>query len=179
MAFAYEDGFGNAVDESGHHVLDMDVDEENYPITNYDRYMALKPPEQEKVNNTARSDKSIDKPIDPTKRGTYADYSDKQKEDFFFLVKNLTAGKTAKQLGIPRRTGYNWLEKDQKCPNDEIKPNTSNRTGGRPPILNNVHKEHLIKFVDANPLAPLDAMMEDLTSNFEGLSCQRLLCIIL
>ncbi|KAI8338275.1 hypothetical protein BC941DRAFT_335222, partial [Chlamydoabsidia padenii] len=70
-AFVYEDGFKSVIDESGHHVLDMDVDKDNYPldpITDYDKYMALKPTEREKVNNAARSDESTEKPINPAKR---------------------------------------------------------------------------------------------------------------
>lgn len=49
-AFVY-DGFGNAIDELEYHVLDMDVDKENYlldSVTDYGKYMTLKPPEQEK-----------------------------------------------------------------------------------------------------------------------------------
>ncbi|KAI8338274.1 hypothetical protein BC941DRAFT_351709, partial [Chlamydoabsidia padenii] len=48
----------------------------------------------------------------------------------------------AKQMVIPRRTGHNWLEKDQECPSDEIQPERSKgtRTGGRPPLLNDAHK---------------------------------------
>ncbi|KAG1055694.1 hypothetical protein G6F43_002361 [Rhizopus delemar] len=112
MAFVYDDGFGNAVDESEHHVLDMDVDEYTFPlhsVTDYNKCMALKLLEQEKVNSAARSDESAYKPANSAKRRLYADYGNKQKEDLFFLVyeKNLTAGKAAKQLEIPRRAGYN------------------------------------------------------------------------
>ncbi|KAI9496851.1 hypothetical protein BDB00DRAFT_744720, partial [Zychaea mexicana] len=51
MEFVYEDGHGNAIDEAGHHVLEMEVDENEYPldnITDFDVYMTQKPPERQK-----------------------------------------------------------------------------------------------------------------------------------
>lgn len=155
MTFVYEDGRGNAVDESGNFVLEMDIDHDNYPldpVTDYDMYNELKPPERPQIVEPVKVTQTPDKSTVRLKKKAYSQYNDKEKEQFFFLVyeKNFTAGKAAKQLNIPRRTAYNWLDKDQNKPVDEIQPRKPTKTGGRPRILTDIHKEHLIAFVDEN-----------------------------
>ncbi|KAI8874621.1 hypothetical protein K501DRAFT_281150, partial [Backusella circina FSU 941] len=49
---------------------------------------------------------------------SYRKHGDDVKEQLFFLVyeKSMTPGQAAKQLGVNRRTAYNWVEKDQENP---------------------------------------------------------------
>lgn len=116
MSFVYEDGHGNAVDGVGRHVLDMDVDDDNYPldpVTDYDAYTAGKPLERPK--NEGKVFKLMPQnEVKQMKRVPYKQHSDNDKEKLFFLVyeKRMTTGKAADQLQIPRRTAYNWVKND-------------------------------------------------------------------
>lgn len=71
-----------------------------------------------------------------------------QRTTVFFLVyeKTITPGQAAKkQLGVNRRTAYNWIKKDQENPSDTLELNNG-RKMGRLSILNKVHKKHFISF---------------------------------
>ncbi|ORY94092.1 hypothetical protein BCR43DRAFT_551887 [Syncephalastrum racemosum] len=176
MEFVYEDGHGNAVDETGRHVLEMEVDENEFPLdnaTDYDAYLAEKPPERQKkkAHNEAASSTEPTTGSSTSKR-IYNAYSDMQKEQFFFLYheKHLTAGKAAAKLGIPRSTAYSWLKKDEEEPSDEVQPRkVPEKRGGRPRLLNETHQQHVTAFIDDNPSVTLDQMMTSLTEQFDGL----------
>ncbi|KAI7876057.1 hypothetical protein K492DRAFT_115921, partial [Lichtheimia hyalospora FSU 10163] len=176
MIFVYEDGKGNAIDDAGHHVLDMEIDEESYPldaITDYDTYMVHKPPERKQAAQKICTPPVKDQRPTEMKRGPYKQHSNSDKEKMFFLIykKGMTTGKAAAQLQIPRRTAYNWVKRDQEDPSDEVQPKKTK--GSRKAILTEIHEQHIISFVDDNPSAPLDDMMASLTQQFEGLSVSK------
>ncbi|RCH79069.1 hypothetical protein CU097_002914, partial [Rhizopus azygosporus] len=149
------------MDEDGLEPVQMKVDEEAYPlddVTNYDLHMDLKPPEKEK-----RAPKIINKTTvskDASKGHTRKIHrEDETKEMFFFYVyeKGLAAGKAASLMNIPRKTGYNWLQKDQNKlvdrlegkVDDDVDNLTEKR--GRKPLLNANYKEYLEKSFGGNP----------------------------
>lgn len=100
---------------------------------------------------------------------------------FFFYVyeKGLTAGKAASLMNIPRKTGYNWLQKDQNKlvdrlegkVDDDVDNLTEKR--GRKPLLNANHKEYLEKSFGENPSVTIDQAMDSLTNQFEGLKVSK------
>ncbi|KAI8637183.1 hypothetical protein BD408DRAFT_320233, partial [Parasitella parasitica] len=113
----------------------------------------------------------------------YKKHGDDVKGHFFYLVyeTGLTAGKAAQQLGIARRTAYDWLKKDQKDNMERINPDNHIETenlppkkkAGRPVLLGEEHKKHLEdNFID-HPSATLDQAMESLTTQFSDLKVSK------
>jgi hypothetical protein len=77
------------LDETGRDVLEMDVDEDSYPldpITDYDKYMTLKPPKRPEIVDAAAEELSTSLATSAVKGKAYAKYGDREKERFFFLV---------------------------------------------------------------------------------------------
>lgn len=92
--------------------------------------------------------------------------------------KQLTAGKAAAKLGIPRSTAYSWVQKDENNPSDEIQPRKAPEAGGgRQRLLNETHQQHLTAFIDDNASVTLDQMMSSLTEQFDGLKVSESICI--
>lgn len=110
-----EDGFGNVFDENGNQPVEMDVDDVNFPlenITNYDFYMDLKPPEREVKIKDVKLEVVLG---NETTSRVYTRHSNEKKYNFFALVydQGYFVAAAAKKLSIPRRTAYNWYQKDQ------------------------------------------------------------------
>lgn len=161
----------------------MEVDEEAYPlddVTNYDLHMDLKPPEKEKRTPKITNKTTVSK--DASQGHTRKIHrGDETKEMFFFYVyeKGLTAGKAASLMNILRKTGYNWLQKDQNKlvdrlegkVDDDVDNLTEKR--GRKPLLNANHKEYLEKSFGENPSVTIDQAMDSLTNQFEGLKVSK------
>lgn len=176
-----EDGHGNAVDESGNEPVEMEVDDDGYPLADtvdFDNYLDFKPPEKPEANMKAY------KKVSSATKGPVAYYKkhgDDAKGHFFYLVyeEDLTARKAAKQLGVARRTAYDWLKKDQDMifetveSRDGLELKTPEKKAGRPALLNEDHKKHLEeKFID-HPSATLDQAMESLTGQFTDLKVTK------
>lgn len=160
VRFVYENGKGEAVDESGNMHFEMDIDTEAYPIdyiTNYDEHFDCKLPEKtkEKPHNEKRSlhEKPNKKKMKMKSVHTGNMVMLSKNNCFFFLVyeKAMTPGQAAKQLEVNRRTAYNWVKKDQENPTDILELNNGKKVG-RPSILNEVHKKDLINFYDDKPI---------------------------
>ncbi|CAO3678921.1 unnamed protein product [Rhizopus stolonifer] len=110
-----EDGHGNAVDEYGREPVLMDVDNEGYPLAdtvNFDSYLDFKPSEKPKTSKAPKK-KRLRLQLSFL---TITKSMDNAKGHFFYLVyeTGLIAGKAGQQLGIARRTAYDWLKKDQQ-----------------------------------------------------------------
>ncbi|KAG1038350.1 hypothetical protein G6F43_012702 [Rhizopus delemar] len=153
----------------------MDIDTEAYPIdyiTNFDEHLDCKPPEKTKGKPHDEKQSLHEKPNKKNENEVraYRKHGDGVKEQLFFLVyeKAMTPGQAAKQLGVNRRMAYNWVKKDQENPSDILEPNNGKKVG-RPSILNEEHKRHLVSFYDDNPSAVVDQAMDSLTSEFTGL----------
>ncbi|CEI95044.1 hypothetical protein RMCBS344292_09245 [Rhizopus microsporus] len=78
----------------------------------------------------------------------------------------MAPGQAAEQLGVNRRTAYNWVKKDQENPSDILELNNGKKVS-RPSILNEEHKRYLISFYDDNPSAVVDQAMDSLTIEFD------------
>ncbi|KAI8639450.1 hypothetical protein BD408DRAFT_404940 [Parasitella parasitica] len=112
----FEDGRGNTMDEDGLEPVQMEVDEEAYPldnITTYDSHLDLKPPEKKIQAKVKKLDRAPSNPNGSNVKKIHR--GDDVKDMFFYYVyeKGLTAGKAASVMNVPRRTGYNWLKDDQ------------------------------------------------------------------
>lgn len=99
---------------------------------------------------------------------------------FFFYIyeKGLTAGKVASLMNIPRRTGYNWLQENQKNLIDRLEGKvddddnlTENRD--RKKLLTADHKRHLEETFGENSSTTIDQAMDSLTNNLEGLKVSK------
>lgn len=170
------------MDEDGNEPILMEVDEGTYPldnVTNYDLHMDLKPTEKPIKVKPAKKSKVLAAEDQPVLKKIHR--GDDVKEMFFFYVyeKGLTAGKAAKLMNIPVKTGYNWLQKDQKHlisrlekrEDEEDSQITENR--GRKKLLAAEHKKHLEESFGDNPSTTVDQALESLIENFEGLKVGR------
>lgn len=99
---------------------------------------------------------------------------------FFFYIyeKGLTAGKVASLMNIPRRTGYNWLQENQKNLIDRLEGKvddddnlTENR--GRKTLLTADHKRYLEETFGENSSTTIDQAMDSLANNLEGLKVSK------
>ncbi|KAG1489113.1 hypothetical protein G6F47_012156 [Rhizopus delemar] len=90
------------------------------------------------------------------------DYITNFDEHLDFYEKAMTPGQAANQLGVNRRTAYNWVKKDQENSSDILELNNGKKVG-RPSILNEEHKRHLVSFYDDNASAVVDQAMDSLT----------------
>ncbi|KAG2208751.1 hypothetical protein INT47_007850 [Mucor saturninus] len=102
------------------------------------------------------------------------------KDLFFFYVyeKGLTAGKAASLINIPRKTGYNWLQKDQSILIDQLEGKSDDsdhlkENRGRKKLLNADHKQHLEETFGENASTTIDQAMDSLTTHFEGLKVSQ------
>ncbi|KAG2207889.1 hypothetical protein INT47_010873 [Mucor saturninus] len=173
-----EDGHGNAVDEHGNEPVEMEVDVDGYPLADtvdFDSYMEFKPPEKPEASIKAN------KMVSTAASGPvsyYKKHGDDVKGHFFYLVyeEGLTAGKAGKQLGIARRTAYDWLKKDQDLiveSRDGLETKKTEKKVGRPALLNEEHKKHLEETFIDHPSATLDQAIESLTNQFSELKVTK------
>ncbi|KAL7313596.1 hypothetical protein PS15m_007326 [Mucor circinelloides] len=120
----YEDGINAPVDEHGNEAVEMDVDDEAFPlvgnITNYNTYVDRKPPER-----------------------------DLTAAKFFILIYDhvMNPNQAWKaHCHISRTTAYRWYAEDQKKVNKEIEDDEqpSVKRAGRPKLLN---EDHTVEYI--------------------------------
>ncbi|KAL9554818.1 hypothetical protein PS6_003207 [Mucor atramentarius] len=90
----------------------------------------------------------------------------------------LAAGKVASLMNIPRRTGYNWLQENQKNLIDRLEgkvDDDDNLTGNRggKKLLTADHKRHLEWTFGENSSTTIYQAMDSLTNNLEGLKVSK------
>lgn len=112
----FETGEGNTIDQYSHESVQMEVNEEAYPldnITNFYTYSKLKPPEKVVKSKFVRDEGPS--PINLCEVNPKKHCGGDVKELFFFQVyeKGLTVVNTAELLGITFRFAYNWHDKNQ------------------------------------------------------------------
>ncbi|KAG2218754.1 hypothetical protein INT45_003072 [Circinella minor] len=90
------------------------------------------------------------------------------------MEKGLTAGKAENLMNIPRRTGYNWLQEDQKNLIDRLEgkvdddDNLTENRGRKKLLTAEDHKKHLEKTFRENFSTTIDQAMDILTTNFKA-----------
>ncbi|KAK4510120.1 ribosomal protein S5 [Mucor velutinosus] len=172
----YEDGINAPVDGHGNEAVEMDVDNEAFPlgdITNYNTYVDRKPPEREL---TALKEKKIKNKKNVPKT-EYNSYTDKDKARFFILIYDhgMNPNQAWKAHGhISRTTAYRWYAKDQKKVNKEIEDDEEPvKRAGRPKILNEDHTKHLKLEFEDNPSVTIEQAHESLVKAFSGLTISQ------
>jgi len=176
----FEDGQGNFFQEDG--VTPMELSEKDdtpfgletlATMSDYAKEEAYKVVEdkEDKGLSTVKKNNSPGISKDGISKHVY---SDKVREQFFELKaeKLLSSRAAALQLGINPRTAQKWA-KTYKEGGYETFPSPKKYQRGRKPILQDEHKAHLIEFIDENPSAAVDQMVDSLTRSFEGLEIKK------
>ncbi|KAL1930688.1 hypothetical protein VTP01DRAFT_10850 [Rhizomucor pusillus] len=157
IQFFYEDGQGNAVDEYGRpEPMDYVVDEEQYALetlSSYTQYLRNRTRESDGRSDAMQTD-DVKKDVDVRMREAsikrvYTLYTYQAKVRFFKLI---------------------WAKPYEADPDSIFKKPKKN---GRPRILNEEHKKVLLEYVDENPAAVLEQLMERLSQTFEGLKVSK------
>ncbi|KAI8364908.1 hypothetical protein BD560DRAFT_311426, partial [Blakeslea trispora] len=107
-----EGGKGSVFDEYDNEPVEMEVDNEQFPledVTNYDNYMDLKPPERLEKLKMVKAKIVADQGHSQRK---YARHCDEKKERFFHLVyiRGYKVPEAAKELDVPKRTAHYWFK---------------------------------------------------------------------
>ncbi|KAG1056780.1 hypothetical protein G6F43_001349 [Rhizopus delemar] len=159
--FLYEDGQGNIMNEQNtEKTLASDEGEQHSDPINSTEMQSESRPNNEEEGIDARKKLK--------KRQARSVYTDQEKESFFKLKfeKCLSASAAAKQLGINARTAQRWSQEYDKDP-DGVFDNKKRKTE-RKPALQEEHKRYLQDYIDENPTAVLDEVMDNLTRTFGG-----------
>lgn len=177
----YEDGQRNLYNDRGMEfsVSEMEVDQEMYPIetvTNFGMHHELKPPEKPEKNTQKQQD-SGDIKMDNNRAGnTYKSYKDSEKEQLFALVyeRGMSVRQAALKLQITPRTAQRWVADDRQNPQTYIgRKEGSGRPVGRPALMDERHKTHLVDLIDEEPSLVLEQMMDSLTASFIDLEISK------
>ncbi|KAI8969389.1 hypothetical protein BDB01DRAFT_856051 [Pilobolus umbonatus] len=177
----FEDGQGNLFNEEGVAFMEVTEEEETpfglETLTTMTEYLDKNRMEEDGDNGV---DDTPSKEIKKKKTGVPKDdikrhvYSDRVREQFFELKteKLLSTRAAALNMGINPRTAQKCVKayKDSGC---ESLPVPKEYKRGRKPVLQKEHKSHLIEFIDENPSAGIDQMVESLTKEFEGLQIKK------
>ncbi|KAL4213726.1 hypothetical protein AB4K20DRAFT_1956807 [Rhizopus microsporus] len=165
----YEDGHGNAVDEYGRpEPMDYIIDEERY---------ALETPQENNFDVDSMADEDAkDNPDvcmkEASSKRLYTFYTDQDKVRFFKLVfeKVMSASAAAKQLGIHVRTAQIWAQMYKTDPDSIF---IKHKKTGRSRILHEEHKQVILEYIDENPSAALEQVMERLLQKFRDLKVSK------
>ncbi|KAL4213006.1 hypothetical protein AB4K20DRAFT_1884457 [Rhizopus microsporus] len=176
----YEDGHGNAVDEYGRpEPMDYIIDEERYAletVSSHTQYLHNQPQENNfDVDSMADEDAKDDPDVcmkEASSKRTYTLYTDQDKVRFFKLVseKVMSASAAAKQLGIHVRTAQRWAQMYKTDPDSIF---IKHKKTGRPRILHEEHKQVILEYIDENPSAVLEQVMERLLQKFQYLKVSK------
>ncbi|KAL4214354.1 hypothetical protein AB4K20DRAFT_1943400 [Rhizopus microsporus] len=176
----YEDGHGNAVDEYGRpEPMDYIIDEERYAletVSSHTQYLHNQPQENNfDVDSMADEDAKDDPDVcmkEASSKRAYTFYTDQDKVRFFKLVfeKVMSASAAAKQLGIHVRTAQRWAQMYKTDPHSIF---IKHKKTGRPRILRDEHKQVILEYIDENPSAVLEQVMERLLQKFQDLKASK------
>ena len=102
----------------------------------------------------------------------YTLYTDQDKVRFFKLVfeKVMSASAAAKQFGIHVRTAQRWVQMYKTDPDSIF---IKHKKTGRPRILRDEHKQVILEYIDENPSAVLEQVMERLLQKFQDLKVSK------
>ncbi|KAL4206916.1 hypothetical protein AB4K20DRAFT_1918441 [Rhizopus microsporus] len=170
----YEDGHGNAVDEYGRpEPMDYIIDEKRYAletVSSHTQYLHNQPQENNFDVDSMADEGAKDDPDvcmkEASSKRAYTFYTDQDKVRFFKLVfeKVMSASAAAKQLGIHVRTAQRWAQMYKTDPDSIF---IKHKKTGRPRILHEEHKQVILEYIDENPSAVLEQVMERLLQKTE------------
>ncbi|KAG1230271.1 hypothetical protein G6F67_006571 [Rhizopus microsporus] len=84
--------------------------------------------------------------------------------------KVMSASAAAKQLGIHVRTAQRWAQMYKTDPDSIF---IKHKKTGRPRILRDEHKQVILEYIDENPSAVLEQVMERLLQKFQDLKVSK------
>ncbi|CEG64000.1 hypothetical protein RMATCC62417_01048 [Rhizopus microsporus] len=162
--------------------MDYIIDEERYAletVSSHTQYLHNQPQENNFDNFDVGSmtDEDAKDDVDfcmeeaPSKR-MYTLYTDQGKIRSYKLMfeKVMSASATAKQLGIHVRTAQRWAQMYKTGP-DSIFIN--HKKTGRSRILQEEYKQVILEYIDENPSAVLEQVMERLLQKFQDLKVSK------
>ncbi|KAL4209699.1 hypothetical protein AB4K20DRAFT_1904675 [Rhizopus microsporus] len=167
----YEDGHGNP--------MDYIIDEERYAletVSSHTQYLHNQPQENNfDVDSMADEDAKDDSDVcmkEASSKRAYTFYTDQDKVRFFKLVfeKVMSASAAAKQLGIHVRTAQRWAQMYKTDPDSIF---IKHKKTGRSRILHEEHKQVILEYIDENPSAVLEQVMERLLQKFQVLKVSK------
>ncbi|KAG1167199.1 hypothetical protein G6F71_009584 [Rhizopus microsporus] len=82
----------------------------------------------------------------------------------------MSASAAAKQLGIHVRTAQRWAQMYKTDPDSIF---IKHKKTGRPRILHEEHKQVILEYIDENPSAVLEQVMERLLQKFQDLKVSK------
>ncbi|CEI88626.1 hypothetical protein RMCBS344292_03008 [Rhizopus microsporus] len=172
----YEDGHGNAVDEYGRpEPMDYIIDEERYAletVSSHTQYLHNQPQENNfDVDSMADEDAKDDPDVcmkEASSKRAYTFYTDQDKVRFFKLVFEKVM--SAKQLGIHVCTAQRWAQMYKTDPDSIF---IKHKKTGRSRILHDEHKQVILEYIDENPSAVLEQVMERLLQKFQDLKVSK------
>ncbi|GAB5587650.1 hypothetical protein Unana1_02550 [Umbelopsis nana] len=180
--FLYEDGQGNVLNEDGEDAMAVDSDTETIQLeqlTNRDTHIQYllenakeeSMEENEETEEETEEEKEKETQIKEYKK-TYTLYSDTQKyKDILYTLQKLgSARKAGIKYDVNDRTAQRWWKAYMEDPNTFFDPK---RRDAATKKLDDGHKEHLIKYLDENPSAVIDQVMESLAQQFDGLDISK------
>ncbi|KAG1261983.1 hypothetical protein G6F68_006278 [Rhizopus microsporus] len=176
----YEDGHGSAVDEYGRpEPMDYIIDEERYAletVSSHTQYLHNQPQENNfDVDSMADEDAKDDPDVcmkEASSKRVYTLYRDQVKVRFFKLMFEniMSASAAAKQLGIHVRTAQRRAQMYKTDPDSIF---IKHKKTGRPRILRDEHKQVILEYIDENPSAVLEQVMERLLQKFQDLKVSK------
>ncbi|CEG68692.1 hypothetical protein RMATCC62417_04904 [Rhizopus microsporus] len=102
----------------------------------------------------------------------YILYTDQVKVKFFRLMfeKVMSASAAEKQLGIHVRTAQRWAQMYKTDPDSIF---IKHKKTGRSRILHEEHKQMILEYIDENPSAALEQVMERLLQKFQDFKVSK------
>ncbi|ORE02544.1 hypothetical protein BCV72DRAFT_317592 [Rhizopus microsporus var. microsporus] len=168
----YEDRHGNAS-------MDYIIDEERYAletISSHTQYLHNQPQENYfDVGSVADEDAKDDPDVcmkEASSKRAYTLYTDQDKVRFFKLMfeKVMSASAAAKQLDIHVHTAQRWAQMYKTDPDSVF---IKHKKTGRSRILQEEHKQVVLEYIDENPSAVLEQVIERLLQNFQDLKVSK------
>jgi hypothetical protein len=117
----------------------------------------------EKINSENKVEK---------KRGGYRSYTDEQIAKFFHLKIELcmSTAAAARSTGIIERTAYNMVKRYEADHQNRLPTKMYPARMGPEPILSENHTNHIIKYLEGNPTAVINDVVDSLCTTFENLN---------
>jgi hypothetical protein len=109
------------------------------------------------------------------KRGGYRLYTEEQIAKLLYLKTELcmTTAEAARSTGIVQSTAYSMVKKYEADPQHRLPIKTYTGRMGPQPILSEIHTSHIIQYIEKNPTAAIDDVMDSLCASFENLELAK------
>ncbi|CAO3640728.1 unnamed protein product [Cunninghamella echinulata] len=96
---------------------------------------------------------------------------DKYRLIMLILEKLLKAAQAGRQLGIQERTAQRWWKEYRENPDTFF--NSKEKTKRKTKKLHDIHKEHIVEYIDDYPSTAVDQVTESLIKKFEDLDIKK------